>query len=253
MARDGRNHSIGSAWIASSIAEIRLDPVTRDDDTAARHAITAPHVVGACDALVLVASVSISLSASPNPLRAIGLFRSAAKLTGGYEGLFIAIVAPRQQRKAPEKQRERKERGVAGDRRERLLRQRAERHPSERGEQRSLQPASCRIRQRGEHDELQHEGRSEDHRRAAPHVRAVNRCRARVFLCRRTSGGGLPSVPACPPASSSAFNSSPLRICRFASSTTMRPRGAAAIARLIASSPRANRSLSTYIRPHPSR
>src|SRR5947209_17397226 len=113
MARDGRNHSIGSAWIASSIAEIRLDPVTSEDDTAARHAITAPHVVDACDALVLVASVSISLSASPNPLRAVRLFRSAAKLTGCYEGLFIAIVAPRQERKASEKQRDREKGDVA--------------------------------------------------------------------------------------------------------------------------------------------
>src|SRR5437588_13122169 len=92
MARDGRNHSIGSAWIASSIAEIRLDPVTRDDDTAARHAITAPHVVGACDALVLVASVSISLSASPNPLPATGLLASAPQLTGRHGGLFNATV-----------------------------------------------------------------------------------------------------------------------------------------------------------------
>ena len=61
MARDGRNHSIGSAWIASSIAEIRLDPVARDDDTAARHAITAPHGVDPRRASVGVALVSNSL------------------------------------------------------------------------------------------------------------------------------------------------------------------------------------------------
>jgi hypothetical protein len=86
----------------------------------------------------------------------------------------------RQQKYSNQKQRQRRERDVAGDRPERILCQRAQRDPFEHRLEHSFEPAGSRRRKLVQHDELEHERRPERHRQAAQQADAIRRRRRGV-------------------------------------------------------------------------